>query len=283
MTATLLNTRRLSLEQHVPDLGHDAVRPAKHVASREAKQSDTRHQEAILTPVVLNDAGAMCFTVVLDSQLPIRVIEIRPAEKSAFTVVERHLHLGAWKTTEHEQHSQARFHRGLGRLLGVFKDTPSGAHALSATAAADPVLQFGLVDHARMKRHVGDDDGLDQPQPPAEVKQRVGNRDCSESTPNHNLLEVGRMQDNLDRFAASNLQAMQPGGSHAGEGGPLWQAAPGGLELQSFSFRKTRPGVNAGTQPAPAFALEVPAGEAGPPGFGHGKRPVHALRPKTGS
>jgi len=58
------------------------------VAGCEAKQPNPRSDQPILAPVVLNQAGSVGAPVVFDPEPVTRVVEIGPAEKPAFAVVD---------------------------------------------------------------------------------------------------------------------------------------------------------------------------------------------------
>src|ERR1700737_761332 len=91
-----------STRKHCAHLSHDRVRVLENIAGREAKQLDSRHEQAVLTAVVLGQAEAMTPSVVFESQPMRRVVEIRAREKSTVAVLERYLSLRAGQAAQHD-------------------------------------------------------------------------------------------------------------------------------------------------------------------------------------
>jgi hypothetical protein len=63
----------------------------QHVAGCKAEQPNSSSKQSVLAAVVLGKAGPMGTSVVLESQLVLGVIEVRPAEKSTTGIVQRDL------------------------------------------------------------------------------------------------------------------------------------------------------------------------------------------------
>jgi len=61
-----------------PNLIDDRFGARVDVAGREAQEPDTFGQKTILSPVVIDKACSMGAAVVLEAELPVRVIEVGP-------------------------------------------------------------------------------------------------------------------------------------------------------------------------------------------------------------
>jgi hypothetical protein len=205
MTATLLNPGRLSLDQHVSDLGHDACRAPQHIACGKSKQLDTGREKPILAAIVLDQAHAMELTVVLESQFVLSVEEIWASKEDAALVAKRHLHLRTRQSIQNEQHAKASFHRRLRGGIAKLKDPSSRTHTLPAFASCNPITEFEPFDQSGVKRHVGNNNRLDQAQAPADVKQCLHHRGSSEPTSENHLRTV---EDRVDWFAWGDVQTM---------------------------------------------------------------------------
>ena len=71
----------VGLGQCIADLGHDRIRPAKHVSSCKAEQPDIGQQQAILATIVLDEAGAMSVAVVFKTQPVLAVVEVGASQE----------------------------------------------------------------------------------------------------------------------------------------------------------------------------------------------------------
>src|SRR5207245_1640495 len=79
-------------------------------------------EQSVLTAVVFSQAVAMSPAVILDPESLAFVVEIRAANETARSVVNRSLRLWAGWTSQHENHAQAGLHRRLPRWPGNFDD-----------------------------------------------------------------------------------------------------------------------------------------------------------------
>ena len=128
------------MSQRVSDLGHHVVWPAKHVSACEAEQPDIRQQKLVLAAIVLNQAGAMRLTVVLEPKPVIRIVQIWASDERSYFFTNSDLCLGTGQPVQHQQHSKAGFHLRLGACLGVFQHASRRADALGARASMNPFL-----------------------------------------------------------------------------------------------------------------------------------------------
>jgi hypothetical protein len=147
----------------------------------------------------------MEFTVVLESQFVLSVKEIWASKEDPALVAKRDLHLRMRKSIQNEEHAKASFHRRLHGGLAKLKDPSSRTHTLPAFTSCNPTTEFELLDQSGVKRHVRNNNRLDQAQAPADVKQRLHHRGGSEPTSDNHLSTV---EDRVDWFAWGDVQTM---------------------------------------------------------------------------
>src|SRR5206468_776874 len=113
-----------------PHLGRHGIRPLPDIGEREAKQAEAGAEDRVLAPKVFGHAVAMVGAVVLDDQASLRVVEIRPADKPACSVVKVDLDLRPGKAGLDQQPAESRFHRGFRRLSKLVMATETEVEGL---------------------------------------------------------------------------------------------------------------------------------------------------------
>ena len=101
----------------MPDLDYNGIRSSQYICGCKSEQPDIRQQQAILTTIVLNKAGAMRVAVIFETQPMLAVIQVWSPKKGTSFVPDGHLYLGTGQPIQDEQHSKAGFH---GRFRGGF-------------------------------------------------------------------------------------------------------------------------------------------------------------------
>ena len=225
----------------------------------------------------------MADAVVLDSEPSFFVVQIWAADESGPFVMDGYLRSRTGQPRQDKHHPQPRFHRRLRSRLGMQKNISEAAHPSVTRVGGRPRCQVTGWKPSGMKGRVGDDNGVDQTQPAAQLGDRANNGSRAHM-PNRDDFIFGQTRaanrkaaprgnaslaadGHLDRTAGLDVDPVQPRGREAGEREVGGKSAPGGFQPVDRVILQLAPHIHGGGNANPTRASHLGFIEADLPGL----------------
>ena len=154
-------------------LHRDQIRIAVDVCCSETEKAKACADEAILAAVVINQPIAVIATVVFDCQALKAIKQVWTAQETALVVMDRNLSFRRREPSEHEEHPQPGFHRGLGFRFSQLNNPTKPGDALRSRMLGDMSAKVGDGNQPGMKEQVRSDDSFHQWISASEVDHRT--------------------------------------------------------------------------------------------------------------